>query len=183
MKQLGSCSGITRISSFPSKIFGELKCSIEAKCSCVSLFHLDGISVSLALFPSGTVLPRAVSFNFTSSSHFLFCITPMQCVFFFFAVVFGHKPFCWLNICYLVVYLFTLPHPHSLSILSSVFLCCHPPCLFPFSIPIASKLSKLLLSLLLAFVLFPPPPPSRRASHAFSDIAWRWSSSMLSCPA
>lgn len=103
--------------------------------------------------------------------------------FFFFAVVFGHKPFCWLNICYLVVYLFTLPHPHSLSILSSVFLCCHPPCLFPFSIPIASKLSKLLLSLLLAFVLFPPPPPSRRASHAFSDIAWRWSSSMLSCPA
>lgn len=145
-------------------IFRELKCPVEAKRSCVSLFHSHCISPSVVnsfTRPSFFFILLLQSFSFLAPS---LLITSFSLFFFplhhsyatlVSAGAFGYKLFCWLSICYLIVYPFALPHFHS--ILSSLFLRCHPlfP-LLPSSIPKASEFPK---PLAFAFILSLAPPP------------------------
>lgn len=131
-------------------------------------------SVTLLLFPC------PVSFHFTSSSLFVLHRSYAMHVF---AGAFGHKLFCWLNICYLRVYPFALPPlPFYLALALSLF----PPSLPLFHLQSLQPVNFQTASL--AFIPFLLSPPSlqlsiRLISFQIFASEWPYSSSVLSCPA
>lgn len=78
----------------------------------------------------------------------------------------GHKLFCWLNICSLIVYPFT--PSRFLSISSSLRLRSHPPFPFPASIPTASEFPN--LSPPPFYSVLPPP----HLPHSGRTVAQCW---------